>query len=144
MKVLGVTLDCKLDWKEHITLTIKISNAALFAIKMIKKYFRTPEQKILLNAHYSVLYYNLEIWLTPSLHSGPKQQILAVCSCINLNYANISFLDLHKQAKNYIPEQLALYKISLPLYKTFNNMVQGTGWHLIFRPNYLHMQTTHI
>jgi hypothetical protein len=23
-------------------------------------------------------------------------------------------------------------------------MVQGTGWHLIFRPNYLHMQTTHI
>jgi hypothetical protein len=78
MNVLGVTFDCKLNWKEHVALTIKKSNAALFAVKMIKRYFKPKEQNILLNAYYySVLYYNSEIWLTPSLHAGPKQQILA-------------------------------------------------------------------
>jgi hypothetical protein len=30
MNVLGVTIDCKLDWKEHIDLTIKKSNVALY------------------------------------------------------------------------------------------------------------------
>jgi hypothetical protein len=39
MNVLGVTFDCKLDWKEHVALAIKKSNAALFVVKMIKKNF---------------------------------------------------------------------------------------------------------
>ncbi len=101
---------------------------------MIKRYFKPKEQKILLNAYYySVLYYNSEIWLTPSLHAGPKQQLLAASShalrsCITLNNVNISFLNLHKQAKKSTPEQLALYKISLLLYKTFNSVVQGKDW----------------
>jgi hypothetical protein len=34
MNVLGVTFDCKLDWKDHIALAIKKSNAAFYAIKM--------------------------------------------------------------------------------------------------------------
>jgi hypothetical protein len=76
--VLGVTFDYKLDWREHVAITIKKSNSALYAIKVIKRYFEPNEQKLLLIAYYfSILYYNSEIWLTPFLHSGPKQQLLS-------------------------------------------------------------------
>jgi hypothetical protein len=111
MNVLGVIFDCKLDWSKHVALTIKKSNSALFAVKMIKKYFKPNEQKILLHAYYySVLYYNSEIWLTPLCMLDPK-----ICSCINLHNVNISFQNLHKQAKKSTPEQATLYKILLLL-----------------------------
>jgi GDP-D-mannose dehydratase len=50
INVLGVTFDCKLDWKEHVANTIKKSNTALYPVKMIKKFFKPNEQKLLLNA----------------------------------------------------------------------------------------------
>jgi hypothetical protein len=49
MNVLGVTFDCKLNWTKHVALTIKKSNVSLYAIKMIKRYFKFNEQKMLHN-----------------------------------------------------------------------------------------------
>jgi hypothetical protein len=101
---------------------------------MIKKFFKLHEQKQLLNAYfYSILYYNSEIWLTPSLHTGPKQQLLsasanAIRSCLNLQNNYISFVNLHKLAKKSTPEQIALYKMSLVLYKVFNNTFPDRDW----------------
>ena len=101
---------------------------------MIKKYFTNDEIKILLNSYYfSVLYYNSEIWLSPFLHTGPKQQLLsassnAIRSCLKNPTRYISFENLHKQFKKSTPDQIALYKISLLLFKVFNNIVQGKDW----------------
>ena len=134
MNVLGVTFDCKLNWKEHVANVIKKSNKTLYAIRIIKLFFNKSELKILLNSYYfSVLYYNSEIWLTPFLHSGPKQQLLsasanAIRSCLNYPTKFISFECIHKDFKKSTPEQFALYKISLLLYKTFNNAIADTDW----------------
>ena len=73
MNVLGVIFDSKLNWKEHVSNAIKKANKTLHAVRMIKKYFSSKELKIMLNSYfYSILYYNAEIWLTPSLHTGPN------------------------------------------------------------------------
>ena len=134
MNVLGVTFDSKLNWKEQVANAIKKSNKSLYAIRMIKKYFSPTELKILLNTYYfSVLYYNSEIWLTPFLQSGPKQQLLsasanAIRSCMNCPSPYISFEMIHKQFKKSTPDQMAFYKISLLLYKVFNGKVSGKDW----------------
>ncbi len=134
MNVLGVIFDCKLNWNEQVANAIKKSNKTLYAIRMIKKYFTSDEIKIVLNSYYfSVLYYNSEIWLSPFLHTGPKQQLLsassnAIRSCLKNQTRYISFENLHKQIKKSTPDQIALYKISLLLFKVFNNIVQGKDW----------------
>ena len=134
VNVLGVTFDSKLTWAEHISNTISKSNKALHAIRMIKFFFTRSELKILLNAHYfSTLYYNSEIWLTPFLHAGPKQQLLsasanAIRLCMKQENYYISFKNIHVNFGKSTPKQMALYKISLQLYKTFNSNDHGTDW----------------
>jgi hypothetical protein len=48
MNVLGVTFDCKLNWSEHISNTIKKSNKALYTIRMIKQYVIPKKSKFYL------------------------------------------------------------------------------------------------
>jgi hypothetical protein len=61
---LGVMFHCKLNWCERVAYAIKKSNKALHALRIIKRYFKPNELKILLNSYYyPVLYYNAEIWL---------------------------------------------------------------------------------
>jgi hypothetical protein len=134
MNVLGVVFDCKLNWGEQVANAIKKSNKTLYAIRMIRKYFNQTELKILLNSfYYSVLYYNAEIWLTPSLQAGPKQQLLSASSnalrtCMyNYNHM-ISFRDIHKLFNKSTPEQFSLYKTALLLYRVFNFTIPGTDW----------------
>jgi hypothetical protein len=89
--VLGVLFDSKLSWGPYVTHTIAQGNRAVYAIRIIKKYFSVKQMKILLTSYfYSVLYYNLEIWLTPFLCSELKSTIYsasdkALQSCFN-NY----------------------------------------------------------
>jgi hypothetical protein len=134
MNVLGVVFDCNLNWREQVANAIKKSNKTLYAIRMIRKYFNQTELKILLNSfYYSVLYYNAEIWLTPSLQAGPKQQLLSASSnalrtCMyNYNHM-ISFRDIHKLFNKSTPEQFSLYKTALLLYRVFNFTIPGTDW----------------
>ena len=134
MNVLGVIFDCKLDWHEQVANAIKKSNKSLFAIKMISKFFTSKEIKILLDSFfYSVLYYNSEIWLLPSLNHSLKQQLMsasanALRSCNIRKNPYISFIDLHKHNYKSTPEHFAQYKLSLLLFKSFNSTVQDTDW----------------
>ena len=74
---------------------------------------------------YSILYYNAVIWLTPSLRSDLKHNLLAASSCalrsclMNEGF-DISFVNLHKMHKKCTPEQIMLYQISLKLHKLVN------------------------
>jgi hypothetical protein len=109
MNVLGVIFDCKLDWKTQVAIAIKKANKSLYAIRMIKKYFNPNELKILLNSHFfPILYYYSEIWLTPSLQTGLKQQLLsasanALRTCMNYPNRFINFDTIHKNLKKSTP-----------------------------------------
>jgi hypothetical protein len=83
--------------------------------------------------YYPVLYYNAEIWLTPFLHTSPRQQLLsasenAIRMCLNYPNPYISFLTLHSNFKKSTLDQISRYKISLLLYKTFNNLNFDSNW----------------
>ncbi len=111
--------------------TQRKSNESLNAVWMIKIFFTPGELKILLETNYfSVFYYNSAMWLTLFLQSSPKQQLLsasvhAMCSCLNYTNPYLSFETLHKQFKKSTPDQMAVYKISLSLNKTFNGKILG-------------------
>ena len=80
INILGVQFDAKLNWEQHISNIINKLKRTLHGIRLIKKYFNKSELKQLLTANfYSVLYYNAEIWLIPSLHSNLKRHLMS-CS----------------------------------------------------------------
>ena len=82
INVLGVTFDSKLNWGIHVANSISKANKALFALRLIKKYFTENEMRTLLDSnYYSILYYNAVIWLTPSLRSDLKHNLLAASAC---------------------------------------------------------------
>ena len=101
---------------------------------MIKRFFSSTELKILLDSFFfSVLYYNSEIWLLPTLKSGQKQQLLsASANALRLlNYQNnpyISFDDLHKNNNKSTPVHYSKYKLSLLLFKLFNSTTKSNEW----------------
>ena len=134
MNVLGVLFDSKLTWGPQVAHTIAKANRALYAIRMIKKHFTSGQIKTLLTSYfYSVLYYNSEIWLTPSLCSDSRNKLLsasgkALQSCLNNYDPSISYINIHKQFKQPTPNQIGLYKLSLQLHKTFNTENHGIDW----------------
>ena len=75
INVLGVLFDCKVQWNHHVSNTIRKSQKALNAIKIIRKYFNSNELLQLLTSNfYSILYYNSEVWHLPSLHVNLKKK----------------------------------------------------------------------
>jgi hypothetical protein len=112
----------------------KKSNKTLHAIRTIKNYFNSHELKIILNSYYySVLYYYAEIWLTLTLRTGPKQQLIsasanAIRTCLNYLSPYISFDSIHKEFKKSTPDQISSYKITLLLYNNCNGAVPGNDW----------------
>ena len=74
---------------------------------------------------YSILYYNAVIWLTPTLRSDLKHNLLAASacalrSCLMNEGFDISFLNLHKIHNKCTPEQISHYQLSLKLHKLLN------------------------
>ena len=128
MNVLGVTFDSKLNWGIHVAKTISKAKKALYALKMIKKFFTKNEMRKLLDSNfYSILYYNAVIWLTPNLKSDLKQDLLsasacALRSCLTRSEHEISFLRLHKIHMKCTPDQIMLYQQALQLHKTINHV----------------------
>ena len=82
--------------------------------------------RTLLDSHfYSVLYYNSNIWLTPSLSPDMKQNLLlisatALRSCLMNKGFDISFENLHNTSKKCTPIQLSLYQLSISLHNRLN------------------------
>jgi hypothetical protein len=127
MNVLGVTFDTKLNWQLHIANAIFKARKALFALRLLKRFFSNDEMRTLLDAHfYSVLYYNAAIWLTPSLSPDMKQNLLSISanalrSCLMHGSLDISFDRLHKTHKKCTPTQIMYYQMALNLFKIVNN-----------------------
>ena len=126
MNVLGVTFDSKLNWGIHVANTKSKANRAFFALRLIKKFFTNVEMRTLLDSNfYSILYYNAVIWLTPTLRSDLKHNLLAASacalrSCLMINGFDISFVNLHKIHNKCTPEQITYYQMSLKLHKLIN------------------------
>ena len=60
MNVLGVIFDSRLTWNAHIASAITKAKKALFALRLLKRFFNKQEMRTLLDSNfYSVLYYML-------------------------------------------------------------------------------------
>ena len=93
MNVLGVIFDSKLNWQMHIASAISKAKIALYALRLLKRYFTPNQMRILLDSHfYSVLYYNAVIWLTPSLSSDVKQNLLSISANVLRNCLMHNFI----------------------------------------------------
>ena len=78
INVLGIIFDSKLQWGPQVENAIKKSNKAKHAIMLISKYFNKSKRNTLLTSDfYSLLYYNCDVWLIPSLKPQLKQQLLS-------------------------------------------------------------------
>ena len=78
MNVLGINFDSKLNWQSHVRIAIKKSQKALQAIRIIKKHFTKKElYSLVLSNYYSILFYNSQIWLIPSLSNNTKNSLLS-------------------------------------------------------------------
>ena len=126
INVLGVLFDSKLQWSDHIALTIKKSFFALNAIKLIYKFF-TPKEllQLITSNFYSILFYNSEIWHLPTLKPPLKQKLLSASAnalkvCRKFVNNNVSYESLHKSLKRANPEKFMKYKLDLCLYKLYN------------------------
>ena len=80
----------------------------------------------------SILYYNCEIWLIPSLRQDLKRQLLAASStaltlCGKHDWT-ISYERLHKLHKRATPVEVMKYKHALELYKLYNSEKQSEDW----------------
>ena len=127
MNVLGVIFDSKLNWNAQVSNAIMKANRSLYAIKLLTKYFNSPEIKMLLNSYfYSTLYYNSQIWLSNNLDQNSKQTLLSASAKAlrltrPLGTRILSFEELHKISKQSTPAQVALFKLSIELYKLYNS-----------------------
>jgi hypothetical protein len=78
INVLGITFDSKLQWSSQVSRAIRGANVSLQAIKLIRKYFTTPEIVQLLTSNfYSRFYYGSEIWHIPTLNQNCKRMLLS-------------------------------------------------------------------
>jgi hypothetical protein len=129
MNVLGIYFDSRLKWASQVSNAIKKSSKALNAIKIIRRYFNTNELlKILTSNFFSILYYNSEVWMIKDLKLSLKNDLLAASSNaikLSLHYPKhrISYINLHKMTNRATPEMYAGYKLSLLLYKTYNQQI---------------------
>ena len=134
INILGVQFDSKLSWGQHISNTINKAKRTLNGIRLIRRYFDKNEMKQLLTSNFfSILYYNADIWLIPSLHQNLKRQLLS-CSAQavkllgNWNDMQISYEQLHKINGRGTPHQMMKYKHSLLLHKLYNSTRHNEDW----------------
>ena len=134
ISVLGIIFDSKLQWSNQVSTVIKKANKALNAIKIIRKFFTSKELLLLLTSnYYSVLYYNCEVWNIGSLKQNLKNQLLSASGNalrVAFHYPSqyIGFMELHKRADRATPEMFGRYRLSLLLYRTFNDAIPETEW----------------
>ena len=106
---LDVTPGVFFNWSLHIANTIVKAKKALYALKLLKRFFNPSEMRTLLDTYfYSVLYYNSVVWLIPEIGPLMKQKLLSISacalrSCLSLNNCEISFERIHVLHKKCTP-----------------------------------------
>ena len=126
MNVLGVIFDSKLNRGPQVANVICKARNALFAVRLLRKFFYDQEMRLLLDSYfYSVLYYNAVIWLTPELISSSKQALLSISenalrSCMMSNCSKLSFVRIHSICRKCTLSQIMSYQSSVHLHKIVN------------------------
>jgi hypothetical protein len=134
INVLGITFDSKLQWSSQVSRAIRGANNALQAIKLIRKYFTTPEIVQLLTSNfYSRFYYGSEIWHIPTLNRNCKKMLLSASAnalklCNTFYDPSVSYVDLHILHKRALPSKFCLYRHCLLLHKVFNDSIPKRDW----------------
>jgi hypothetical protein len=134
INVLGITFDSKLQWSFQVSRAIRGANTSLQAIKLIRKYFTTPEIVQLLTPNFfSKFYYGSEIWHIPTLNQNCKKMLVSASAnalkLCNVFYdPSVSYIDLHKLHKRALPSQFCIYRHCLLLHKVFNDSIPKGDW----------------
>ena len=99
MSVLGVIFDSKLEWSLQTENSVRKARSALQGLRIINKYFTTPERLVLITAFfYSRLYYGSQVWLIPSLKASLKSKLFSASGvALRLLDRDMSFRALHKK-----------------------------------------------
>jgi hypothetical protein len=99
MSVLGVIFDSKLEWSLQTENSARKARSALQGLRIINKYFTTPERLVLITAFfYSRLYYGSQVWLIPSLKASLKSKLFSASgAALRLLDRDMSFRALHKK-----------------------------------------------
>ena len=126
--------DSKLQWSSQVSRAIRGTNTSLQAIKLIRKYFTTPEIVQLLTSNfYSKFYYGSKIWHIPTLNQNCKKMLLSASAnalkLCNVFYdPSVSYIDLHKLHKRALPSKFCIYRHCLLLHKVFNDSNPKRDW----------------
>ena len=103
MNVLGVIFDSKLQWGPQVSQAVTKANRALYAIKLIRRYFSSEELLNLVTANfYSVLFYNSEVWHINTLHQSLHKLLMstsakAIKICLRQgDLDGLSYEDIHQ------------------------------------------------
>ena len=134
INVLGITFDSRLQWSSQVSRAIRGANTSLQAIKLIRKYFTTPEIVQLLTSNFfSKFYYGSEIWHIPTLNQKCKKMLLSASAnalkiCNVIYDPSVSYIDLHKLHKRALPSQFCIYRHCLLLHKVFNDSIPKVDW----------------
>ena len=124
INVLGITFDSKLNWQIQAQNAVTKSAKSLQAIKIIKNHFTKDElMKLIIANYYSILFYNADIWLIPSLTHQTKTMLMSASAnplkvCYRMYDRTISFERLHKLMKRPTPKVLMEQKHALILHNS--------------------------
>ena len=134
INILGVTFDCKLQWREQIASVSNKATKSINAIRLIRKFFTKIELLQLITANvFSVLYYNSEIWHLPSLKKELKTKLLSISAraikiAMYYPYRMISFENIHKMNNRATPDSFMIYKYAIQLHKLYNENEHSFEW----------------
>ena len=143
MNVLGVIFDSKLNWQIHIETATKKAHKALQAIKLIRPFMQKSELLTIIRSNFfSILYYNADIWLLPSLKQLLKSKLLSTSSaalklCYHGYDRSVSFERLHNVLKYPTPQQTCEFNHAILLHKIYNDPTESQNWlDLFFNQNF--------
>ena len=138
INVLGITFDTKLQWHLQVAQTISKSKKALHAISLIRKYFTSSELLSIITSNYlSILYYNADVWLLPTLSPLLRQKLLSASAaplklCTRIYDRSMSFETLHSVNKRATPMQFTTYRHAILLHKFYNDDTYNSNWLDLF------------
>jgi uncharacterized protein YkuJ len=130
MSVLGVIFDSKLEWSLQTENSARKARSALQGLRIINKYFTTPERLVLITAFfYSRLYYGSQVWLIPSLKASLKSKLFSASgAALRLLDRDMSFRALHKKYNRATPSQFQKYTTAISLYDLIKNERPEDEW----------------